>query len=66
MKVRPNFRNRTAWKGDNLDILRGMNSESVELIYLDRPFNSNRHYSRAHRELGRRGGFQGCVDAGRC
>ena len=45
MKGRPNFRNRTVWTGDNLDILRGINSESVELIYLDPPFNSNRNYS---------------------
>ena len=30
-----NFANRTVWTGDNLDILRGMNSESVDLIYLE-------------------------------
>ncbi len=40
----PNFVNRTLWTGDNLDILRGMNSETVDLIYLDPPFNSNRNY----------------------
>ena len=39
-----NFKNRTIWTGDNLDILRGMNSETVDLIYLDPPFNSNRSY----------------------
>ena len=33
------------WTGDNLDIMRGMNSDSVDLIYLDPPFNSNRDYS---------------------
>ena len=33
-----NWRNRTLWTGDNLDIMRGMNSESVDLIYLDPPF----------------------------
>ena len=33
------------WTGDNLDIMRGMNSECVDLIYLDPPFNSNRNYS---------------------
>ena len=38
----PNWQNRTMWTGDNLDIIRGMNSESVDLIYLDPPFNSNR------------------------
>ena len=40
-----NFVDKTIWTGDNLDILRGMNSESVDLIYLDPPFNSNRDYS---------------------
>ena len=33
------------WTGDNLDLMRGMNSESVDLIYLDPPFNSNEDYS---------------------
>ena len=28
-----------------MDILRGLNSESVDLIYLDPPFNSNRNYA---------------------
>ena len=41
----PNFADKTIWTGDNLDILRGMNSESVDLIYLDPPFNSNRDYA---------------------
>lgn len=41
----PNWINRTLWTGDNLDILRGMNTESVDLIYLDPPFNSNRNYA---------------------
>ena len=40
-----NFANRTLWTGDNLDILRGLNSASVDLIYLDPPFNSNQDYS---------------------
>ena len=40
----PNWVNRTLWTGDNLDILRGMNSAAVDLIYLDPPFNSNRDY----------------------
>jgi len=30
--------------GDNLEVLRGLESESVDLIYLDPPFFSNRHY----------------------
>ena len=40
-----NWVNRTLWTGDNLDIMRGMNSASVDLIYLDPPFNSNRDYA---------------------
>ena len=43
--MKPNWQNRTLWTGDNLDILRGMNSDCVDLIYLDPPFNSNRTYS---------------------
>ena len=40
-----NWSNRTLWTGDNLDIMRGMNSGTVDLIYLDPPFNSNRGYA---------------------
>ena len=40
----PNFVDKTIWTGDNLDILRGMNSATVDLIYLDPPFNSNKNY----------------------
>ena len=39
-----NFASATIWTGDNLDIMRGMNSACVDLIYLDPPFNSNRTY----------------------
>ena len=41
----PNFADKTVWTGDNLDILRGLNSACVDLIYLDPPFNSNRNYA---------------------
>ena len=40
-----NFADKTIWTGDNLDILRGLNSECVDLVYLDPPFNSNRDYA---------------------
>lgn len=40
----PNWKNKTVFTGDNLHIMRGMNSNSVDLIYLDPPFNSNRIY----------------------
>ena len=38
----PNFASGTVWTGDNLPVMRGMNSECVDLIYLDPPFSSNR------------------------
>ncbi len=41
----PNWANRTIWTGDNLDVLRGLDSATVDLIYLDPPFNSNRDYA---------------------
>ncbi len=40
-----NFEDQTIWIGDNLPIMRGMNSEIVDLIYLDPPFNSNADYA---------------------
>ena len=39
------IKNRTIFENDNLFVLRGMDSESVDLIYLDPPFNSNRTYA---------------------
>ena len=40
-----NWNNHTIWTGDNLPIMRGMNSGCVDLIYLDPPFNSNQDYA---------------------
>ena len=40
-----NWKNQTIWTGDNLPIMRGMNSDSVDLIYLDPPFNSKANYA---------------------
>ena len=39
-----NFKESTLWNADNLDVLRGINSETVDLVYLDPPFNSKRMY----------------------
>ena len=41
----PNWANQTIWTADNLNIMRGMNGASVDLIYLDPPFNSNADYA---------------------
>ena len=40
-----NFADKTIFTRDNIDVLRGFNSECVDLIYLDPPFNSNKNYS---------------------
>ena len=39
-----NWRNRTLYHGDNLAFLRAMNSESVDLIATDPPFNKGRDF----------------------
>ena len=41
----PNWARRSMWIGDNLDTMRGMNSESAGYIYLEPTFNSNRNSS---------------------
>ena len=40
-----NVPNRTMFTGDNLPVLRGLNADCIDLIYLDPPFNSNRDYA---------------------
>ena len=42
-----NFSNRTIFRGDNLDFLRNINSESVKLIATDPPFNKNKDFHAA-------------------
>ena len=44
-KARRNWNHNTIWIGDNLDVMRGMNSSLIDLIYLDPPFNSNHNYA---------------------
>ncbi len=39
------IKNRTIFCHDNLDILRGMDSDCVDLIYLDPPFNKNKIFT---------------------
>ena len=40
-----NFQNRTLFENDNLPILRALDADTVDLIYLDPPFNSNQDYA---------------------
>ena len=44
MGGKPNWDNRTLFHGDNLAFLRAMNSESVDLIATDPPFNKGRDF----------------------
>ena len=38
------IQNRTIFHGDNLDVLRGINTDSVDMMYIDPPFNSKRMF----------------------
>ena len=42
--ARPNWANRTLCHGDNLPFLRSMNSESVDLVATDPPFNKGKDF----------------------
>ncbi len=54
----PNFANRTLYHGDNLDFLRGMNSETVHLIATDPPFNKSRDFHATPDSLAAGASFQ--------
>ena len=51
----------TLYTNDNLFILHGLNSDSVDLIYLDPPFNSKRTYSAP---VGSKSGWRGELGRG--
>lgn len=40
-----NVDNRTIFCKDNIDILQGINSDCIDLIYLDPPFNKNKNFT---------------------
>ena len=46
-----NFENRTLFIADNLDIMRGMDSETVDLIYLDPPLKSDKQFIQASEDV---------------
>lgn len=39
-----NVKNRTLFIADNLEVMRGIDSETIDLIYLDPPFNTNKKF----------------------
>ena len=46
-----NVKNRTIYCNDNLNILKGINNNCIDLIYLDPPFNSGRDYTGARKSM---------------
>ena len=53
-----NVKNRTLFHGDNLDFLRGINSETVHLIATDPPFNKSRDFHATPDSLASGSSFQ--------
>ena len=53
-----NWKNRTLFHGDNIDFLRAMNSESVDLIATDPPFNKGRDFHATPDSLASGASFQ--------
>ena len=53
-----NFQNRTLFKGDNLDFLRGMNSGTIDLIATDPPFNKGKDFHATPESLAAGARFQ--------
>ena len=49
MPRNPQIQNRTIFERDNLQVLERINSDSIDLIYLDPPFNTNRIFTSAGR-----------------
>ena len=43
--MKPNIKSRTVFLGDNIDFLRGINSECVDLICTDPPFNKKKQFT---------------------
>ncbi len=54
----PNWPNRSLFHGDNLPFLRAMNSESVDLIATDPPFNKNKDFHATPDSLSKGASFQ--------
>ena len=46
-----NVKNRTVYCNDNLAILKGINNDTIDLIYLDPPFNSGKDYAAPRKSM---------------
>ena len=60
--MKSSLKNRTIFTRDNLEVMRGMADECIDLIYLDPPFNSNHNYAAPIGSQVRRCGVQRYVD----
>ena len=58
MQDNRNFRNRTLFWGDNIDFMRAMNSDTVDLIATDPPFNKGRDFHATPDSLAAGASFQ--------
>lgn len=58
MTTQPNWENRTLFHGDNLDVLRAMNSGTVDLIATDPPFNKGKDFHATPESLASGAKFQ--------
>ena len=56
--AKPNWDNRTLFHGDNLDFMRAMNSNTVDLIATDPPFNKGRDFHATPDSLAQGASFQ--------
>ena len=56
--MKANFRNRTLFHGDNLPFLRAMNSDCVDLIATDPPFNKGKDFHATPDSLAKGAKFQ--------
>lgn len=54
----PNVKPNTLFVGDNLPVLRGMDPDMVDLIYLDPPFNSKKEWNAPIGSKGAEVGFK--------
>ena len=57
-KSTPNWENRTLFHGDNLGLMRSMNSGTVHLIATDPPFNKGRDFHATPDSLSAGASFQ--------
>ena len=56
--MNPNFKNRTLFHGDNLDFMRAINSDCIDLIATDPPFNKSRDFHATPDSLAKGASFQ--------